>query len=161
MTGTIDPIRLLEKNLERQIESIRGSDVKITLLVPTMTAMTGVLAAMLRGANLGMLPRTYILLSIIPIAIAYAQMGLSVIPRMRIRSSSLLFFGSIATHAPPDYVAAIRSLTRDAYVEDLAEQCHTSARIARDKYRHVRNAYLAFFVALPLWTVAIYLLSGS
>ena len=36
-------------------------------------------------------------------------------------------------------------------LDDLAEQCHSTAGIARTKYRHVRNAYLAFFVALPFW----------
>jgi hypothetical protein len=37
----------------------------------------------------------------------------------------------------------------------------TSARIARAGFRRVRNACPALFVALPLWTVAIHLLSGA
>ena len=42
MSDTFDRARALEENLARQIEAIRASDVKITLLVPTCTAMIGV-----------------------------------------------------------------------------------------------------------------------
>jgi hypothetical protein len=72
-----------------------------------------------------------------------------------------LFFGGISRVSPEAYSEAVRRLTRSAYVEELARQCHATAMIARTKYRHVRNAYLAFFVALPFWAIAIFLVNRA
>ncbi|HPG21836.1 MAG TPA: DUF5706 domain-containing protein [Amaricoccus sp.] len=150
MSDTFDRARALEENLGRQIEAIRASDVKITLLVPTCTAMIGVVAALLRGADLGALPTAYVLLSTLPIVTAYAFMAMSVIPRLRgRRSDSLVFFGGIAALDAAEFRARALALTPEAYLADLAEQCHAAAGIARTKYRHGRHAYLAFSSPCP------------
>ena len=47
-----DRREILEANLTRQNEAIRASDTKVTLLVPTTTAMLGILAALFRLAPL-------------------------------------------------------------------------------------------------------------
>ena len=86
---------------------------------------------------------------------------MTVIPRMTSNSRSHLFFGGISRQSPEDYCEAMRSLTRAAYIDELAGQCHATAMIARTKYRHVRKAYLAFFVALPFWATAIYLVNRA
>lgn len=149
---------ILEANLARQIEATRASDAKVTLLVPTTTAMIGVLAALLRGAH--DLPVLHVALATLPLLVAYLFMALSLIPRLR-KGTSLLFFGHVTARDIAAYRADFTALTREAYLTDLAEQCYVTAAIARAKFRHVRNAYLAFFAALPFWALAIYLLTGG
>jgi Family of unknown function (DUF5706) len=150
---------MLEANLHRQVESIRASDGKIQLLVPTTTAMIGVLAALLRGPSPATLKAIYALVGALPLVVALAFMAMTVIPRMRSGSPSLLFFGGIAGRDRAAFRREVLALGPDAYLADLADQCHATAGIARAKYRQVRNAYIAFFVALPSWALAIHLLN--
>lgn len=159
LIGFHDRRMMLETNLARQIEAIRASDAKIVLLVPTMTAMVGVLAALIRGQAATGTPVLYVALSTAPILVAYLFMALTLVPRMRHDDRpSLLYFRAISKLDPQAYRARLADLTPEAYLTDLADQCHATAGIARTKYRHVRNAYLAFFVALPFWAFAVYLI---
>jgi Family of unknown function (DUF5706) len=121
--------------------------------------MLGFLAANLNRVAPGSPTVAYALLSATPLIFAYAFLALTVIPRMKSNSRSLFFFGGISRVSPEAYSEAVRGLTRSAYVEELAGQCHATAMIARTKYRHVRNAYVAFFVALPFWATAIFLVN--
>ncbi len=151
---------LLEANLARQIEAIRASDAKITLLVPTTTAMLGILAALLRLAHLSGDSALVVAASTLPLILAYAMMAIAIIPRLRGgRSPSLLFFGGLSHRSTAEAREALMGLDAPTYLADLAEQCHVTAGIAQDKYRHVRNAYLAFLIALPCWALAIFCLS--
>jgi hypothetical protein len=151
---------LLEANLARQIEAIRASDAKIFLLVPTTTAMLGILAALLRIAHFTQGSALYVIFSTLPLITAYALMAIAIIPRFRgDPASSLLFFGGLADRPPAEARDALLTLDAPTYLADLAQQCHITATIARTKYRHVRNAYVAFLVALPFWATAIYLLT--
>ena len=157
--GFHDRRMMLETNLARQIEAIRASDAKIVLLVPTMTAMVGVLAALIRGQAAAHAPVLYLGLCSVPILVAYFFMALTLVPRMRHDDRpSLLYFRAISKLDAQAYRARLADLTPEAYLADLADQCHSTAGIARTKYRHVRNAYLAFFVALPFWAFAVYLI---
>ena len=155
-----DRRELLEANLARQIEAIRASDAKITLLVPTTTAMLGILAALFRIAHLAHYASVFVAVSTIPLIVAYALMAIAVIPRFRgDRSSSILFFGGLAGRPRSEARAALLAIDAPAYLADLADQCHVTAGIAATKYRHVRNAYIAFLVALPFWALAIFFLT--
>jgi hypothetical protein len=158
MADGFDRARMLERNLERQIEAIRAADTKIVLLVPTATAMIGVLAALLRDSGLAPLSMAYVVLATLPIVTSYAFMAMAVIPRLRGPGQSLLYFGGISTRSLDAYRDTMLGLGTEGYLSDLAEQCHVTAGIARSKHRHVRHAYLAFFLALPFWAFAVYLL---
>jgi hypothetical protein len=158
-----DPIRridVLEKNLARQIEAIRFSDAKITILAPTLTAMLGFLAATVPRAAPGVPAAKYALMGVVPLVLAYVFLALTVIPRISSGSRSRLFFGGIRHHTPDGYVEAMARMTTAEYIDELARDCHATAVIARRKNLHVRNAYLAFFVSLPFWAAAIFLLNG-
>ncbi len=122
--------------------------------------MIGVLAALLRGPAPSLHKAAYALVGVVPLVCALGFMALTVIPRMRRSSGSLLYFGGIVSRPPDTYRAAMLGLDADAYLSDLAAQCHVTAGIAAAKYRHVRNAYLCFFVALPCWALAIFLLNS-
>jgi Family of unknown function (DUF5706) len=151
---------LLEANLLRQIEASRAADLKIALLVPTTTAMLGVLAAMLRNKVLTPQETLIVCLCAAPLLLAFALMAGGVIPRLRFnRSRSLLFFGDLATHEEAGAQTALLALTSHTYLADLAAQCHTTARIAQTKHSSVRRAYLAFLIAQPFWLVAIWVLN--
>ena len=155
-----DRREILEKNLARQTEAIRASDAKITLLVPTTTAMLGILAALFRLAPLTPHASIFVAISTLPLIAAYALMAIAIIPRFRGgRSPSLLFFGGLSNRPREEARAALLAVDGTAYLTDLAEQCQVTAGIAETKYRHVRNAYIAFLVALPFWTLAIFFLT--
>jgi hypothetical protein len=151
---------MLEANLLRQIEASRAADLKIALLVPTTTAMLGVLAAMLRNKALDPQETVIVCLCAAPLLVAFALMAGGVIPRFRFTPSrSLLFFGDLAAREATEAQTALISLLPQGYLADLAAQCHTTARIAQTKHRSVRRAYLAFLIALPFWLVAIWVLN--
>jgi hypothetical protein len=156
-----DRREVLEANLDRQIEAIRAADIKIALLVPTTTAMLGVLAALLRNAALGPDGLVWVGLTVAPLLFAFAMMATGVIPRLRGNPArSLLFFGDLAGLKADAAQAALMSLGPQAYLADLAAQCHATAGIAQAKHLSVRRAYLAFLTALPFWLIAVYALSG-
>ncbi len=158
--AAFDRAAMLELNLERQIAAIRASDAKITLLVPTSTAMVGILAAQLRFSHLTPLDTLWVVACTLPLLAAYGLMAMAVIPRFRASGPpSLLFFGGIAGRRPEEARDNLLTMTPGDYLADLARECHTSATIAGLKYRLVRHAYMAFFVAMPFWALAIYLLN--
>lgn len=160
MPESFSRVAMLEFNLTRQVEAIRASDAKLTLLVPTTTAMIGLLAALLRIGHLGETSALYVALSSLPLIAAYALMALAIIPRFRQRRSrSLIFFDGLAARPPEESRDSLLNLTLEAYLADLADQCRLTAGIAGTKFRLVRHAYIAFFLALPCWAFAIYLLS--
>jgi hypothetical protein len=155
-----DRREILEANLARQNEAIRASDAKITLLVPTTTAMLGILAALFRLAPLTPNASILVALSTLPLILAYALMAIAIIPRFRGGSApSLLFFGGLSHRTPAEARDALLAIDAPGYLADLAEQCQVTAEIAHTKYRHVRNAYIAFLIALPFWTLAIFFLT--
>ncbi len=82
-----DRREILEANLARQNEAIRASDAKITLLVPTTTAMLGILAALFRLAPLTPNASVLVAVSTLPLILAYALMAIAIIPRFRGGSS--------------------------------------------------------------------------
>jgi succinate dehydrogenase/fumarate reductase flavoprotein subunit len=153
---------MLEANLARQIEAIRAADIKIALLVPTTTAMMGVLAALLRDWVPGRGETVWVVLTVLPLFFAFAMMAAGVIPRLRGNPSrSLLFFGDLSAHGAAEAQSALLSVSPQAYLADLAAQCHATASIARTKHQTVRRAYLAFLLALPFWLGTIWVLNGG
>lgn len=156
---SLDRADMLEKNLARQTEAIRAADLKMAFLVPTATAMVGVLAALFRAAHPGVLSVLLLQINLVPMVILFVTTGLSVAPRFGAPGRSLLFFGSIADRTREEYVAEALTEDADSYLRDLATNCYTTALIARTKHRLARIAYRCFLFALPFWAVAVYVLS--
>ncbi|WP_138468339.1 Pycsar system effector family protein [Poseidonocella sp. HB161398] len=149
----------LEKNLARQSELIRAADLKVAFLVPTATAMVGVLAALLRASHPSGISVLLLKLNLVPMILLFTVIGLAVFPRFRPGAGSLLFFGDIAAQDREAYAEAALAVDEEAYLRDLARTCHVSACIARTKLRLARLAYLCFLVILPFWASAVYVLS--
>jgi hypothetical protein len=153
---------MLEANLSRQIEAIRAADIKIALLVPSTTAMLGVLAAMLRDRPLDPWQLLWACLCAAPLVAAFGLMAGGVIPRLRGNPApSRLLFGDLASKSRADATKALVGVSAEAYLADLAAQCHATASIAQVKHRSIRRAYIAFLLALPSWLVTIWLLKGG
>lgn len=152
---------LLERNLDRQIAWIRTSDAKISLLLPVNTAMAAILAAHLAQANLTAVHWLFAIAASLPCALSFVAAIRSVMPQTRAPGRSLIYFHDVAHHSPDEYRDRVHALTADEHLKDLASQIHLSARFASDKIRHARNAYLALFVAVPFWLIALYLLRSA
>ncbi|WP_108260249.1 Pycsar system effector family protein [Mangrovicoccus ximenensis] len=151
----------LERNLARQSDLIRAADLKAAFLVPTATAMVGVLAALFRSSHPGTLSFLLLKLNLVPMILLFTVIGLAVFPRFRRGQGqgALLFFGDIAGQDRQAYADAAVGVDEESYLGDLAETCHVTACIARTKHRLARLDYLCFLVILPFWASAVYVLS--
>ena len=94
------------------------------------------------------------------IAIVFAlvtvlQIGRSLFPRRRPGMRSLFFFGVAAAYPSPiEYGDAVwRSPERDLF-RSMATQAWNLAGIAREKYRHLRRAYMAALLFATFWALA-------
>ena len=159
--SSADLADLLEKNLARQTEAVRAADFKMALLVPTTSAMLGVLAALYSNAPASALTATAFHAALVPLILVFILIAVSVVPRLRRSPTSLLFFGQIMCLDPDAFHGKVRELDWHSYHKDLTEQCYTVAAIAQTKHRIVRAAYIGFVVSLPLWGIAIWALSQT
>jgi hypothetical protein len=154
----LDRRAMLEKNLERQTEWIRNSDVKIAMLLPINTALIAVLASQLDEARQAV-HWVLVIATSVPTLVSFGSAVLAAMPQFRHIGDSLIYFGDVAHHSREVFHDRVLNLTPEAHFEDLAEQVHFAAFLAQRKYRHVRNAYVALLIALPFWTAALYLLN--
>jgi hypothetical protein len=65
------------------------------------------------------------------------------------------FFAEIAKLEAIDYLAKIRALKQDTYVDDLVLQCHAVAQIVTLKFRLMRLAFMCLFAAIAPWLLAV------
>jgi hypothetical protein len=101
-------------------------------------------------------------ISLIGFIAAIGAMGLTLVgvartlfPRVLQSKPSLYFFGVASQH--PDggsYGAAVESKDEAGLREQVAIQAWNLARIANDKYRHLRYAYLGALLFVIAWAVA-------
>lgn len=63
-------------------------------------------------------------------------------------SSTLIFFGKVATDSRKEYVEVVQQANERQTLIDLAEQTHVLARIATEKYRWLNKMYVSLGVAL-------------
>ena len=64
---------------------------------------------------------------------------------------NLFYFGKVAESSKADYLAAIRSLTDQAILEQLAAEAHNISRLARQRYRLLYFSHRAFMVSVVLF----------
>ena len=73
-------------------------------------------------------------------------------PRIKAKSTSLVFFGDIAKHETPESYA--KALARVSFAEETTKQVWEVSRIAASKYRLLRWSYLAAVLFLISYAVA-------
>ena len=146
--------------LERHLGWVAAAEVKVGVVVALDTAMLAALAAAF-GASQAADRTAWTYLATL-VAAGAGSLGIfcsamSVMPRVQ-GPESLLFFGKVACHKRPDYVAAFRSATDAQLLDDCLEQVHRNAEIAVAKFGWVRKAMgWSFFFVVP-WIAALGLL---
>jgi hypothetical protein len=146
-----------ESTLARLLEWIRAVDTKTPVVMAIATGMLGVVAALTpepKELTAGIV--TWMLIGVSPLLVTLALCALATFPQTTGPPGSLVYFGGIATRSLSEYVAAIRSRSKTAHLEDLLHQCHRNAEIAATKYRNVRRALFWLVAAIPAWLGTIY-----
>jgi hypothetical protein len=162
MTEEETTISRAESELDRLLGWERAAESRLALVLPLSTAMLGALAVLAPPAGKwtvwGGVAVAFALVFLL-LSIAFA--ACASFPRTTGPKGSLIYFGGITTKELPQYEAAIKSLTREAYLDDLISQCHRNAQIAERKYAWVqRSMACLFFAALP-WGLALFILYSS
>ncbi|MBZ0111191.1 MAG: DUF5706 domain-containing protein [Thermoanaerobaculia bacterium] len=149
----------LEASLGRLLEWIAAADGKTATVFAVGTALLGVLVALSPS------PREWTRSYAAAAIAAGLLQGLSILfasfatfPRTAGPADSLVYFGGIAPREFDTYLGALRRQSADAYIEDLARQCHRNAEIARSKFIWVKRGLAALYLSAVPWLVALYLL---
>ena len=76
-------------------------------------------------------------------------------PRIRASKPSLFFFGVVSRYPDGEaFAEAVKENREAGILENVAIQAWNLARIANDKYRHLRHAYAGALLFLVAWGVA-------
>jgi len=148
-----------EKTLARLLEWIRGAEAKVAPVLAIGTAMLGVLGALAPGVSeWTMCGAAVVILAGVLLLVSLLLLFLASIPRTKGPQDSRVFFEAIKETKPHDYLTAIRALTRDEYIADLAAQCHRNAEICSLKFRLVWGSTCLLFLAVIPWLVGVWVL---
>jgi len=144
--------------LERNLAWIAAAEVKVGIVVAIDTAMLGGIAAALSASNPAASSWWIYLLTLIAVGalgIAIICAAMSIMPRVSGPARSLLFFGRIAEMDSSEFRNQFSQVSDDELLEDLANQIHRNAQIAKTKFRWVRNSMGWSFLSIIPWFVAI------
>ncbi len=158
-----DLVPILETNLSGQLHWISSADRKAAFAFTLTTAMLGLLAAIA--------PRTMHAWTIAPAIFASFAGALGVaallfvslasFPRTEGPKGSLVYCGGIAQRTAEQFKDAVCALSIEAYVADLAAQCHRNAEIAAGKFLWIQRALLCLYLSVPPWALAVWLLYAA
>jgi len=150
---------VLLAQLDRTSGFIPRAEAKVTALLPVAIAMMGVVAVKVpmddpvswRAFNAGV--------ATVCLAICLYRIYRTVFPQLRAPRASLIFFGEISKRDEQSYMDAVKQLTDDQLVDDVASQVWRNAEIVTAKFRHAKAAYHALAAALPFWLVFLVLVT--
>ena len=153
----------LETNLGRQLHWIAAADTKAAFAFTLNTAMLGLLAAVA--------PRSTATWTIAPaiftsfaVALGLASLlflSFASFPRTLGPKGSLIYCIGVAQRNLEQFKQAVTSLTAEAYIDDLAAQCHRNAEIATRKFTWVQRAILCLYLSVTPWALALFLLYSA
>jgi hypothetical protein len=87
--------------------------------------------------------------------IVVVEASRALFPRVKARTHSAFFFGSVAEYeSGTSYAAVATRLSPEQVAEQMAEQAWELARIARRKFARTRKAYGVALVFLAAWALA-------
>jgi hypothetical protein len=145
--------------LERTLGWIAAAEIKVGVVVTIDIAMMGGLAAAYSTAT----SRTQwaygsTVVSAALAVVAMACAAMSVKPRLDGPNHSLLYFGRVSAMPRADYIEKFRKVTDEDLLNDLTEQIHRNAEIAKIKHVWVTRAINWSFLSSISWAVAVALL---
>ena len=148
-----------EVELDRLLGWARAAESRLALVLPLSTAMLGALAVLAPPASkwtvAGGIAVSFAAVLLL-VSIAFA--ACASFPRTTGPKGSLIYFGGITTRELPQYEAAVKSLTPEAYLTDLINQCHRNAQIAECKYAWVQRSMACLFISALPWGLSLFIL---
>lgn len=152
-----EKIRIAELNLTRLLDWVGRVDTKASVVLGLGASMLGVLASLApqpqlwtwRTVLFGVFSAVFQLASLFCVYLVNY-------PRTKGPSSSLNFFGGIASRTFREYTEAISKLTTSEYTSDVLEQCHRNAEIVSKKFAALKWAYRSLLVGVIPWAWCLY-----
>ena len=146
-----------EKILNLQLDWVKSADSKVAPLFAINIAMLGVLTSLMTSnQSWEKFSIALTLLSLALLTLSIIFLGLVVFPRTNGPKGSNIFFGGIADSGESTYIENIKNLTDDEYFNDLLVQTHRNAEIVKQKYKHIKHAFMCSFNSLPFWLLTIW-----
>jgi hypothetical protein len=150
-------IDLMEDALTRQQKTNSAADTKVSTLIGINTTMLAVLAALItRVGQASPWMVFFVVLSAGGLLTGILFLSLSSVPRTSRTTSSVIFFGSIASMSSEAFRDAMRGISPEDYLNDLLEQIHRTSEIATAKYRWIQRAQLAWYWSIVPWLITVY-----
>jgi len=158
-----DLATLLEANLGRQLYWIGSADSKAVFGFALNTAMLGFLAAVApkSATNWTIAPAVFASFAAALGLVSLLFLSFAAFPRTKGPKGSLIYCDGVSQRSADQFKQAILSLATEAYVEDLASQCHRNAEIASKKFAWVQRALLCLYISVPPWALALWLLYSA
>lgn len=156
MADTKEKLATAQWVFERTLGWIAQAEIKIGIVATIDIAMLGGLAAAFSEAT----TKTCLIYTSSSLAAVFSVAGIacaafSLLPRLTGPDRSLIYFGRVAAVGRVDYVASFKQSSDEDMLNDLLDQIHRNAEIAKAKHMWVRRAMeLSFLGAIP-WVIAI------
>jgi hypothetical protein len=147
-----------ETTLARLVATSTIADTRSGLVISSNLAMLGALVAMLSGAALpkaGSLLWPFAFVASAACVASIAMAGLAALPRIKRKPNSLVFFVSIAHLSKEEYFRRLHTVPQVDFARDLADQCHSVAKLATLKFRWVRRAMATMIFAAVPWLACL------
>lgn len=156
---TKQKVHMLETNLDRLLNWISGVNTTTSFLFTVTTTMLGTIAFLspdlpkwtISSAVAAAITIIFLLASLLMSSFVY-------FPRTKGPKGSLIYFSGISNMGTNQYETAIRELSDNDYLADLAYQCHRNAEIAQIKYSWFQRAMISLYLSTLPWAISIYLL---
>jgi hypothetical protein len=155
----------LEKSLDRVNHWIIAVDQKISIAI---AVIVGFLTLSIKPTSELLLASwqkisgidvALLVIAMLLIVVGAFKLFLSISPRVRSKSKSLLYFGTISNLSLKQFKKSLANSKNSTYEIDLIEQIHTNSIIAKKKYSHYKDALLVILVAIFLWLLLITLIT--
>ena len=157
-----DQLGLAQANLDRLLEWGSRFDAKATAVLAVNLSMLGFLASILPAFSSW---NAHFAASLLATA---GLLGASLIvlyvasyPKTEAPSTSLHYFGTIATLEQMDYASRFVNRTRKEHLDDILLQCHRNAFVIDRKFRLLKQSFLLLLVGCMPWLFAIILMRGG
>lgn len=153
-----DRIEYAKWILERNLHWISAAEVKVGFIIAVDTAMLGALAAIFSTTKFsenGAWTNLFTIVTTVTLIGAIICAAMAVKPDTKGPPTSFVFFGKVAAQASADYVDHFKRANDDSFLQDLLDQIHRNAEIAKNKYEWVKSAVGWSFLSVPLWAAAI------
>jgi hypothetical protein len=83
-------------------------------------------------------------------------------PRLpKLKESSVIYFKEVGEKAEDEYQKIFLALGEEDYVKDLIGQIWQNSRILKEKYEHLRLAFLFLAISLLPWMISLSMFSSK